>query len=644
MFKLSQRKQGSKKVYLDDPSVLGENAPTFHDLMTLADGIEVNSTEIYVSPSGFTKTYYVTGLPSTIHFGYLNRFFHVGADVHISIHVEPADSTLAISKRTKMMTRLEAEILAEQKAGTNKAIAFYQQEYQLLEKEREELRLGVERLFYTTIIFAVSSPNREEFLSACERIEREGFEGFMIRQAYQEHDLGFRSVAPIGENLLRHPIEMTSSALANAFPFTNSRFSHEYGIPIGIDWSSGHLNRYDPWHEKLANSNMIIIGTSGAGKSYLVKGLVARGAAFGIRFVIIDYEGEYTAVVKALGGASIRIDERSSYRMNPFELEEEEEKLQDGTLHRFVDVKEKISEMERFIVSMAHLHSGDRLDAYNAAAINTLLQTLYEEDFCFTSDPESLYEKRDSWERNANGDRLILRVKRQQPCFSDFFAKLEQKAETDPRLEELVMRLRRFHRGGTEGMFDCYSNVELSDAPIIHFDLSSLPEKSHARRLGMQVTFEWVLEKFIKKNVHIKKCVVSDETQKMLELEDTARFIEDVFRRIRKRSGAAVAASQDFRKFADNEFGRAIVQNSATKVLLRQDKNDKAAVMEVFGLEEREFDDLVGYRKGMGRWWAGGEVFYNVLNSFAEEEQLFSTTFVQSEHQLALQRDRVMIR
>jgi len=631
----------NKKIHESDASVLGENTPTFHDLMTVADGFEMKSTELYVSPSGYTKIYYVTGLPSQLHFGYLNRFFHVGADVHITMHVDPADSLKAIEKRTKMMTTIESEILSEQKAGTNKAISFLQQEYQLLEQEREDLRLGIERLFYATIIFAVSSPDREEFASACERIEREGFEGFMIREAYREHDLRFRSVAPIGENVLRHPIEMTSAALANSFPFTNSRFSHEYGVPIGIDWSSGHLNRYDAWHDNLVNANMIIIGTSGGGKSYLLKGIIARSAAFGIRHVIMDYEGEYTSVVKALGGVSIRIDERSPYRFNPFELEEEEEKLPDGSTRKFVDIREKITEMERLCVSMAHLHANDQLDAYTVANINSLLQQMYEVDFGFTTDPDSLYESR-NMERNQRGDRLVLRSKRKQPRFSDFFNKLEDLAQTDHRLDELVMRLNRFKEGGTEGMFDCYSNVELQDVPVIQFDLSSLSEKSHARKLGVQVMSEWLMEKFVKKNPSVRKRVVYDEAQKQLESEDSAKHIEDVFRRIRKRGGSAVAASQDFRKFADNEFGRAIVQNSATKILLRQDKNDKEAVMDVFGLEDREFDDLVGYRKGQGRWSAGGEVFYNQIIAFPEEHELFSTTFVQSEQQMALLRSRVV--
>lgn len=430
---------------------------------------------------------------------------------------------------------------------------------------------------------------------------------------------------------------MTSSALANAFPFTNSRFSHEFGVPIGLDFSSGHLNRYDAWHQQLVNASMVIVGVAGAGKSFLLKGLVARSAAYGVRHVLIDYEGEYASLVHALGGVSLRIDERSPYRFNPFELEEEEE-LAEGQIRRFVDMREKIAEMERLLVTMAHLHASDPIDGYTAASINDLLQTMYERDFGFSTDPDSLYDISDQYVHDKQGDRLSRRTKRPQPRFSDFYARLQERAAHEDRLQELTMRLRRFQEGGTEGMFDCHSNVELRDVPIIHFDLSSLSEKSLARKLGMQVMIEWTVEKFIKKNVHLKKRVVIDEAQKMLDSEDHARFLEDVFRRIRKRSGSAVAASQDFGKFARNEHGRAIIQNSATKVLLKQDKNDKAAVMEIFGLEEREFDELIAYRHGQGRWVVGSEVFYNQMDTFADEYALFTTRFVESEHQLAEKR------
>ncbi len=633
---------------LDQQDILENHAPTIKDVMTVADGMRVEASRIYISPSGFTKIYYVTALPNIVQFGYLDRFFQVGADVHVTMHVEPADTAKAISKRTKMMTQLKSEIMLEDKAGTNKHIAYNQQMYALLDEERTALNMRQERLFYVTILFSVSSPSEMEFQSACQRIEREGFSGFLVREAYLEHDIGFRAVAPLGDNALKHSIEMTSTALANAFPFNNSRFSHEYGVPIGIDFSTGHLNRYDAWERHVNNANAIIVGASGAGKSWLVKGFVARSAAFGIRHVIVDYEGEYRSLTRALGGVSIRIDAHSPYKFNPFELEDEETEAEDGSMRPTLEVIEKIADMERLITSMAQLYGGELIGSYAAAALNTLLQELYQDHFGFVEgDAESLYQMLSDWTRDARGNRLVNRIKRPQPQFGDFYNLLLERSKNDPQLVDLTMRLRRFFAGGTEGMFDTQTVLpdnlqghQLQDAHIIHFDLSSLPEKSMARQLGMQVVLEWVLERFVKnkRNIKVRKRVVVDEAQLMLEQEEHAKFIDNVFRRIRKRSGSAVAATQDFRKFADNEWGRAIVQNSETKVLLKQDKNDKDAVMKTFGLEEREFEDLLGYTDGQARWMVGQEIFYNQLVAFEGEVELLDTRFVKSELELARER------
>ena len=628
------------------------HAPTIRDMMTVADGMKVEPTQIYLSPSGYTKLYYVTALPSVVHFGYLDRFFRVGADVHVSVHVDPADSDRATAKRTKMMTQLESEIRLEKKAGTNKNIEYNQRMYELLSAEREAFRLKQERLFYVTIIFSVTSPRWEEFKTACERIEREGFEGFTIRDAYMEHDVAFKSVAPIGFNALRHPIEMTSTALANSFPFSNSRFSHEYGVPIGVDWTTERLNPYDAWGTGV-NANMLIIGMSGSGKSYLLKGLTARSSAMGIRHVFIDYEGEYRKMARALGGVTIRVDARSPFKFNPFELEDEEEEQEDKTIRRLVDVDGKISEMERLVTSMAQAYGGE-LNRYERAVINDLLKEMYRVDFKFTEDPQSLYETFTDWRRDEKGDRLVKQEKRPQPQFSHFYSKLAERAKEEPNLRELEFSLRRFKADGTEGMFDTQTVLpdvlegrRLQDAHIIHFDLSTLPDESIARLLGMQVIMEWVMEKFVKKDIKIRKRVVIDEAQEMLKTKIHAQFIADWYRRIRKRSGSVVAATQDFRKFADNEYGRSIVINSATKVLLRQEKHDKDMIMNVFGLEEREFAELTGYVEGRARWMVanpkgGFEIFYNQMVAFDEERELLSTTFVKSEAELAKERRRAV--
>jgi type IV secretory pathway VirB4 component len=164
-----------------------------------------------------------------------------------------------------------------------------------------------------------------------------------------------------------------------------------------------------------------------------------------------------------------------------------------------------------------------------------------------------------------------------------------------------------------------------------------------AKQLGMHVILEWLIEKFMKKNPNRRKRVVIDEAQKLLDSPHQAKAIEDIYRRFRKYSGSAMAASQDFLKFVENEQGRAIVQNSSIKVLLKQAKNDRQAVLDITGIEEHEFDTIALYSKGQSLCIVGDERFTNIVNPSAYELELYNTTHVMGEAERMRQRQRWVV-
>ncbi|MCI0184839.1 hypothetical protein MM817_03266 [Acidibacillus sp. S0AB] len=59
--------------------------------------------------------------------------------------------------------------------------------------------------------------------------------------------------------------------------------------------------------------------------------------------------------------------------------------------------------------------------------------------------------------------------------------------------------------------------------------------------------------------------------------------------------------------------------------------------MDIFQIEEREFEDLMSFTRGQGRWSVGEEVFYNQFTTADFEFRLFNTRFVVSEAQLLRQ-------
>ena len=114
----------------------------------------------------------------------------------------------------------------------------------------------------------------------------------------------------------------------------------------------------------------------------------------------------------------------------------------------------------------------------------------------------------------------------------------------------------------------------------------------------MYVALSWTMEKFVKKNPHIRKRVIADEAwmlvnKNMAGYQYTATFLETLARRIRKRNGGLLVASQNFLEFTSSEQGRAVLTNTAVRILLRQSTMDIAEVKSVFKLTDGESSFLL---------------------------------------------------
>lgn len=162
-----------------------------------------------------------------------------------------------------------------------------------------------------------------------------------------------------------------------------------------------------------------------------------------------------------------------------------------------------------------------------------------------------------------------------------------------------------FVKTGVYGLFDCQTAPELADmrdAPVITFDVSALEDKV-LRPIGMYIALTWCWEKFAKKNIAVKKRIVCDEAwmlvkKEMAGSEFTAQFLENTARRIRKRNGALLVASQNFKEFADNPQGQAVLTNATVNIFLRQNSTDIDDVQKVFKLSNGERNFLVSATKG----------------------------------------------
>lgn len=119
---------------------------------------------------------------------------------------------------------------------------------------------------------------------------------------------GFLSVLPVGANQFGAQYErvLPASSVANMYPFNFSGKTDPHGSYIGRDkYGTNILVDFDRRAEDKTTSNILILGNSGQGKSYLLKLILTNIRESGKRIICLDPESEYEDLCDALGGCYI---------------------------------------------------------------------------------------------------------------------------------------------------------------------------------------------------------------------------------------------------------------------------------------------------------------------------------------------------
>lgn len=625
--KKQKRKSDNLKV---NENVLGKGARGLKELFAPASIDRGHPDYIRVGEK-YIKSFVLQGYPSQVFIGWLNDLYNYPGDADVALYIEPADERGALDELTKKITQFEAQLQGEQEKGNIRNITRLTSTIQSLYAQRSALEQNYENLFYIQIFINIYADTLEQLDKEAQMLkQRVSGKRMTLMSMDLRQDEGYKSALPFGkcytDDLYRN---FSSSALTACFPFYNSEITHNNGIFLGVNLSTNtpvFVDFYD--RSKLNNSNFTVFGTSGSGKTFLVSLLTMRSAIKGIRTVIIDPENEYVTLTRALGGSHIYLAPGSQTSINPFDLEEEDETDDNGnpTGRQVVKIKDKVSDVLNLIAVMAR-----GLDKEQLSLVSMVLNRLYEE-FGFTEDPRSLYDKGSGFNPQT-GELSHGGVKKRMPQFSDFHDLLEQVAaeQNSESLRSLANSLKIFKKGGVYDMFDCQTSadIDLLNAPIIVFNISQL-EESILRPIGMYVALSWTWEKFIKKNPSVKKRIVCDEAwmlvnKSMAGHEYTSAFLDKAARRIRKRNGGLLIASQSFNEFQDSALGKAVLQNASMNVFLKQSATDIDAVQETFKLSDGEKQFLLSSRKGemlikMGQ--ESGESSLAFAKSFEHERRL----------------------
>ena len=300
-------------------------------------------------------------------------------------------------------------------------------------------------------------------------------------------------------------------------------------------------------------------------------------------FIIAPLKGhEFLRACKNVGGEFISISPASRQCINIMEIRRVDQTANaiiDGVVNENSILAKKIQQLHIFfsllIPDMSH-EEKQLLD-------ETLIRTYALKGI--THDNESLIDPDDPSQY------------REMPLLEDVYNLLIQSPETK-RLGNILNRL--VH--GSAKTFNQPTNVDLSN-PYTVLDISELT--GDLLVVGMFVALDYVWDK-AKEDRTKEKAIFIDEIWQLIGASSNtmaAEFCLEIFKIIRGYGGAAIAATQDLTDFfalEGGKYGKGIINNAKTKIILNLEDDEAMRVQDALKLTDAEISNITRFERGNG--------------------------------------------
>ena len=404
-----------------------------------------------------------------------------------------------------------------------------------------------------------------------------------------KEEQGFRSALPLLDLdrsiFERSKRNVLTSGAASCYPFTSFEMSDRNGILMGVNTANSSLVIVDIFNSAVyKNANISIMGTTGAGKTFLLQLMALRMRRKKIQVFIIapDKGHEFARACTNIGGEFIKISSASANCINVMEIrkrDKEASDLLDGAVLERSELAAKIQDLHIFFSLLV-----PDMDHEEKQLLDEALVTVY-------------YRKGITHENGTLLEPGSEGMYREMPVLGDVYEILCEKPETR-RMANIVNRL--VH--GSASSFNQQTNVDLGNKYVV-LDISELT--GDLLPVGMFVALDYVWSK-VKEDRTVEKAVFLDEVWQLIGAssnELAAEYVLEIFKIIRGYGGSAVCATQDLSDFMalkDGKYGRGIINACKTKVVLNLENDEAKKVQELLHLSEAERMEIVHFERGKG--------------------------------------------
>jgi len=505
----------------------------------------------------------------------LSKILEVNGSISVTIHFRALKQEMAIKKVTDTLSSIRMQKADIQKRNSGVGVDMDMLAPDLLENESQakdllkDITKRDERMFFTTILITATAPTKRKLNDILENLQGICRQNYCpMRSLPFSQEQAFMSSLIVGKNQIKIERGLTTTPLAAFIPFnTQELMMTGESLYYGTNPISNNIILIN--RSGLQNPNGIVLGIPGSGKSFACKRemvlvlLTTNGTV-----IVLDPEGEYAPLVRALQGQVIKLSPSTNYRINPMEINENYAGDEDNPCDVIAAVKFKSD----FIISMLEVMIGSKHGIL--ASERTILDRCVKQVYT-------------PWQRNP--------VPKNIPTLQDLWKLIRETEGEDAKEIALAMEL---YVTGSMNLFNCRTNVDINNR-FVCYDVKSLT--SNLKPLGMLIVQDAVWSRVtINRSQQKKTWYFMDEFHLMLKNPETAQYTSEIFKRFRKWGGIPTAITQNAKELMVNLDVSNILENSNFLVLLNQASGDRKILAEQLSLSPEQLSFVRDSAAGEG--------------------------------------------
>ena len=464
-----------------------------------------------------------------------------------------------------------------------------------------ELRKNREPLLHCAVFIELSAGNPDKLRELQSDVSMEMTrEKISVDHLSMRQKEGFIACMPCGYNIFGTQYErvLPASAVANLFPFNYSGKTDKNGFYLGKDkFGTNIIADFDQRADDKTNSNVLILGNSGQGKSYLLKLILTNTRMSGKSVICLDAEQEYKDLCDNLGGCYVDLMS-GAFLINPLEPKE----WSDNASEADADSPEAFRKSTRLSQHISFLKDFFRVykdfDDAQIDALEILLTRLYGK-FGITD--------------NTDYDKL---TSDDYPVMADLYAIVESEYQryekgskslfTEDLLRELCLGLHSMCVGAESKFFNGHTNI--SDDRFIVFGVKGLMEANMKLKNAMLFNIlSYMNHKLLTKG---NTAASIDELYLFLTNMTAIEYIRNASKRVRKKDSSILLASQNIEDFLlpeIKEMTKPLFSIPTHQFLFNGGNVNPRDYMDALQLEESEYDLIKHPERGTCLFKCGNE-------------------------------------